>query len=470
MFRAAGVVLIKRMILLTNTTPASALIYASSCRVRALRPRLSPPQLRRGVGNRSLLRPPAVADCSPTACGFSRIDYGKIGDSMRYLGLIFKNTLRNPKRSGLTVASIAISLCILAMLIAMYRAMFFGEATPAQALRLVTRHRVSMTQPIPIYYREKIRQLQGVRDLMIWNWFGGTYKDARDPNNMFPRFGTDPEHFFNVHPEYQISEDQKLAFVRERTGCIVSRTLAEKLKFNFGDRITIVGDIFPVTLELKVVGIFDEPDKQSVLYFNREYLREALGPANTMQDLVFAFLVQAERPEDVPHIAAAIDNMFEASPFPTRTESEKAFELSFISFLGNVRLFIMAICGAVTFTILLVSANTISMSVRERVREVGILKTLGFTPGAILGIVAAESSLISLVGGAIGCLLAAGMCSVVSKGPGGDFMPALRNLAVTPPVGAICLCAALLIGLLSSFIPAWKASRTSIIESLSYTG
>src|SRR6266481_3666378 len=386
---------------------------------------------------------------------------------MRYFGLIFKNSLRNPRRSGLTIASIAISLCILGVLIAMYQAMFFGEATPAQALRLITRHRVSLTQPVPIYYKEKIRQLPGVRDLVTWQWFGGTYKDSRDPNNMFPRFGTDPDHFFNVHSEYQIPDDQKLAFVRERTGCVISRTLAEKLKFNVGDRITIVGDVFPVTLELKVVGVFDEPDRQSILYFNREYLRDALAPGSADRDLVGAFMVQADTPVDVPHIAAAIDGMFDGSPFPKRSESEKAFELSFISFLGNVRLFIMAICGAVTFTILLVSGNTISMSVRERIHEVGILKTLGFTPAAILGIVVAESSVISLVGGAIGCLLAAGMCSVVSRGPGGDFMPALRNLAVTPLVGAICLSAALLIGLLSSFIPAWNASRTSIIDSLS---
>ncbi len=309
-----------------------------------------------------------------------------------------------------------------------------------------------------------------MRVLITWQWFGCTYKDSRDPNNFFPRFGTDPEHFFNVHIEYQIPEDQKLAFTRERTGCVISRTLADKLKFHNGDRITLVGDIFPVTLELKVVGIFDEPDKMSMLFFNREYLREALGPGSADQDLVGAFKVQAESAADVPHIAAAIDGMFDTSPFPTRSESEKAFELSFISFLGNVRLFIMAICGAVTFTILLVSANTISMSVRERIREVGILKTLGFTPGAILGIVVAESSVISLIGGAIGCFLAAGMCSVVANGPGGDFMPALRNLAITPTTGVICLAAALLIGLISSFLPAWSASRTPIVDSLRYTG
>ena len=389
---------------------------------------------------------------------------------MRYFGLIFKNSVRNRRRSLLTVASMAISLCILGLLIAMYQAMFFGQATPAQALRLVTRHRVSMTQPIPIYYRDKIRQLPGVRDLMTWQWFGGTYKDARDPNNMFARFGTDPDHFFNVHPEWTIPEDQKQAFIHNRTGCIVSRDLAEQMHFKLGDRITIVGDIFPVTLELKVVGIYDDPDKMSALYFSREYLREALGASNAQQDMVGAFLIQANSPDDVPRIAASIDDMFAASPFPTRSESEKAFELSFISFLGNLRLFIMAICGAVMFTILLVSANTISMSVRERIREVGILKTLGFTPGAILGIVLGESAVIALIGGVIGCFLAEGMCAMMANGPGGNFMPEIKNLAITPPVGLLCLAGALAIGLISSFIPAWTASRTPILESLKYTG
>jgi putative ABC transport system permease protein len=390
---------------------------------------------------------------------------------MRYFGLIFKNSVRNRRRSLLTIGSMAVSLCILGLLIAMYQAMFLGQATPTQALRLVVRHRVSLTQPIPIYYRDKIRALPGVRDLMTWQWFGGTYKDARDPNNMFARFGTDPDHFFNIHSDYQIPDDQKQAFLHERTGCIVQRDLATKMNFKIGDRITLVGDIFPINLELKVVGIYDDPDKTDAsLYFSREYLREALGASSAQQDMINAFLVQADSAADVPRITAAIDDMFSTSPFPTRTESEKAFELSFISFLGNLRLFIMAICGAVMFTILLVSANTISMSVRERIREVGILKTLGFTPGAILGIVLGESALIALIGGAIGCLLAAGLCALVANGPGGNFMPAIKNLAVTPVVGLICLAGALAIGLVSSFVPAWGASRTSILDSLRYAG
>jgi putative ABC transport system permease protein len=186
--------------------------------------------------------------------------------------------------------------------------------------------------------------------------------------------------------------------------------------------------------------------------------------------MVGAFLVQADSAADVPRIAAAIDNQFETSPFPTRTESEKAFQLSFLSFLGNLRIFILAICGAVTFTILLVSGNTISMSVRERIREVGILKTLGFTPGAILGIVLGESAVISLIGGALGCLLAAGMCAAVAQSPGGDFMPAIRTLSVTPVIGLLSLGAALFIGIFSSLLPAWSASRTTILDALRYAG
>jgi len=388
----------------------------------------------------------------------------------RYLSLIVKNSLRNRRRSILTIGSIAVSLCILVVLIAMYRAMFQGAPTEAQALRLVCRNRVSLTQPIPIYFRDKIQRIPGVHDVMAWQWFGGVYKDSRDPNNMFPRFGAEPDHLFNVNTEFQLPDDQKQAFKNLRTGCIISQTLADKLHFNLGDRITLVGDIFPVTLELKVVGIFDEPSRVMILYFNREYLREALPVDSPQRDTVGAFLIQADSPADVPRVAEAVDREFESTPFQTKSESEKAFQLSFLAFLGNLKLFIMAIFGAVTFTILLVSGNTISMSVRERIKEVGILKTLGFTPGAILGIVLGESAVISVIGGAIGCLLAAGMCFMIAHSPGSMFMPALKTLGVTPLVGLLSLGVALAIGVLSSFVPAWGASRTSILEALRFSG
>jgi putative ABC transport system permease protein len=389
---------------------------------------------------------------------------------MRYLSLILKNSLRNRRRSILTIGSVAVSLCILGVLIAMYQALFLGEPTPSQALRLITRHRVSLTQSFPIYYREKIQHVPGVKDLTVWQWFGGVYKDNRDPKNMFPRFAANPDHIFNVRPDYQLPDEQKLAFQRERTGCIVSRTLANQLNFKLGDRVTLVGDYMPVTLDLKIVGIYDEPDKVPELYFSYEYLKEALGPNSPFRDRVGAFYIQADSAEDVPRIAAAIDHEFESSPFPTKTESEKAFQLSFASFIGNLKLFIMAICGAVTFTILLVSGNTISMSVRERIREVGILKTLGFTPRAILGIILGEAAVISLIGGLLGSMLAQGMCSMISHSPAANFMSGLSTLGITPGVGVISLGVALMIGLASSFVPAWGASRTTILDALRYAG
>src|SRR5271166_2169080 len=259
----------------------------------------------------------------------------------RYFTLILKNSLRNRRRSVLTIGSIAISLCILGVLMAMYQALFLAEATPAQALRLVCRHKVSLTQSIPISYREKIERIPGVRDLTTWDWFGGTYKDNRDTKNFFARFAAEPEHLFNVSPEWVIPDEQKQAFKRERTGCIVTKTLADKQNFKLGDRITLVGDIFPVTLELKLVGIFNEPDNVQMLYFNREYLRESLGATNPRSDRVGAFLIQANTAEDVPRVAEAVDREFANSPAPTKTESERAFQLSFASFLGNLKLFLM---------------------------------------------------------------------------------------------------------------------------------
>ncbi len=384
---------------------------------------------------------------------------------LRYLPLILKNSLRNRRRSVLTILSVAASLCLLGVMFAMYQAFFFSEPTPAQARRLVTRHRVSLGQPLPVSYEPQIRQVPGVREAMIWQWFGGTYKDNRDPKNMFARFGVEPDRLFVIRPEIQLPEDQKLAFQRLQTGCIAGREVALKQNWKVGDRITIVGDIFPVTLELTLTGIFDSPpDENETLYFNRAYLRESLTGAR--RDQVGTFSVLADSPESVPRIAKAIDQLFENSPAPTKTESEQAFALSFVSFLGNVKMFLLSICGAVTFTILLVTANTMAMSVRERIREVGILKTLGYSPGAILGIVLGESAVISLAGGALGILLAMGMTGAIRSAPGFFF----KSLAISPAVGAVSLVVALLIGAVSSFVPAWSAARTSILEAIRDSG
>ncbi len=386
---------------------------------------------------------------------------------MRYFSLAFKNSLRNRRRSILTISSVAVSLCLLGVLIAIYNALFFGQATPGQALRLVVRHKVSLAQAIPVAYEAKVRAVPGVKEVSVWNWFGGTYKDNRDQKNFFARLGVEPKPFMKIRTQMEMPEDQRKAFITDRTGCVVSRDLAEKLNFKLGDRITLIGDIYPVTLELKVVGIFDDPDANSSLFFNYDYLRDALPQGR--RNYISVVAVLADSPDDVPRIAKRIDDMFAESSPPTKTESEQQFALSFVSFLGNIKLFLLSICAAVTFTILLVSGNTMAMSVRERIKEVGVLKTLGFTNDAILGIIIGEAISISLIGGVLGLILASILTVGVGKA-GQAFVAQLHGLSMTPITALIALGVAVFIGFVSSFVPAWNASHTNILDSLRYSG
>ena len=385
----------------------------------------------------------------------------------RFLPLVFKNSLRNRRRSILTISSIAVSLCLLSVLLSMYHALFFGQATPGQALRLVVRNRVSLAQTMPVAYEQKILKVPGVVAASAWNWFGGIYKDNRDQRNFFARFGVEPNAFLKIRTQMEMPEEQRNAFLKEKTACILSDDLAEKLNIKLGDRVILQGDIYPVTLNLTVRGIFSDPDAQSSLFFNMAYLRDSLPVGRRDRDSTVAIL--ADSPDDVPRIAKQIDAMFDESPAQTKTESEQQFALSFVSFLGNIKLFLLSICAAVTFTILLVSGNTMAMSVRERITEVGILKTLGFTNDTILGIIIGEALTIALLGGVFGIFLASFLDVAVGKA-GQAMMTQLHGLSVTPLIAFISLGVALLIGLISSFIPAWNAARTNILDSLRYSG
>lgn len=386
-----------------------------------------------------------------------------------YWPLIIKNSFRNRRRSLLTITSLAVSLCLLGVLMAMYRALFYGgETSPSQALRLVTHNKVSLAQPMPASSEQKIQQIPGVQSVSVRQWFGGTYRDARDARNFFARFAVRPDKLFQIYSELRIPEDQKAAFIHQRTGCVASRDLANKFGWNPGERIALQGDIWAANLELTLVGIFDDPDHNEVLFFNHDYLRESLAASDPNRDLIYQIILQAERPEDVPSISRAVDDSFANSPYPTKTESEEAFVLSFVSFLGNLKLFLLAIGGAVTFAILLVSANTLSMSVRERIREVGILKTLGFTPEMILGTLLGEAAILALTGGMIGIALTWGLCKLISNAP--TPVQQLRMLSVTPLIALLSLLVALLIGLASGIIPSLGASRKSILDSLRDTG
>ncbi|HEY6291265.1 MAG TPA: ABC transporter permease [Terriglobia bacterium] len=385
----------------------------------------------------------------------------------RHLPLIIKNCWRNRRRTVLTVLSVGVSLCLLGVLMAIYHAFYFSDPTPNQALRLVTRNKVALTAPLPQFYREKIKAIPGVREVEIEQWFGGQYIDNR-PEHLFARMAVEPDKFFTIYGEAHIPDDQKRAFEQERSACVVGRELAEKYNWKPGDRITLKGDIFPLNLELTLRGIFDAPENAFMnrsLYFNREYLEQSLPLARRGSAGVFAILAQSTA--DVPRIEAAVDDQFRNSPEQTKTETESAYALSFTAFLGNVKLILLSVCAAVTFTVLLVSANTIAMSVRERVREVGVLKTLGYTRGTILGIILGEAVTMSLVGAVLGIGLAAVLTRGVRSLP--TFSAQLETLTIVPPVAALCLAIAAGIGLLSAFVPAYNASRISIVEALRST-
>jgi putative ABC transport system permease protein len=381
---------------------------------------------------------------------------------LRYLPLILRNSWRNRRRTILTIASISVSMCLLGVMIAMFHALYLSDATPEEALRLVTRNRISLTQVIPQSYEARIQQVPGVLAVMISQWFGGTYIDAK---HFFARFAVDSDKLFGMYTELRIPEDQRRAFVRDRTACVIGRDLANKYNLHLSDRIHLVGDIFPGDYEFAIAGIFDSPRPSEVLYFSREYLEQSLPESR--RGNVGTFNILIDSPASATRIAETIDDEFRNSTVQTKTESEQSFMLGFVSMLGNVKMFLIGISAAVMFTILLVSANTMAMSVRERVREVGVLKTLGFTPGTILGMILGEACAISLVGGTIGFLLSTILTTVVGKSPAGSLLPPIQPFQ--PAVAAACLLTAVGIGFLSSLVPAMGASRVPIVQALRST-
>jgi putative ABC transport system permease protein len=384
---------------------------------------------------------------------------------MRYLPLILKNCWRNRRRTVLTIASIGISMCLLGVMMTMYHAFYLADPPPDEARRLVVRNRVSLTVPVPLSYMTRIKQFPGVQEAMLANWFGGVYKDNRDPKNMFARFAVEPEKLFTIYGEARIPEDQKKAFIQDRTGCVIGRDVANNHNLKVGDRLPVTGDIYPGNFEFTVRGIFDWPRNSEVMYFNKEYVEQSLPERRRGQ--VGLYYVIVDTPENGAKVAAAIDQEFRNSTSETKTETEQAFAVGFLSMLGNVKMFLIAIAGAVTFTILLVSANTMAMSVRERVREVGVLKTLGFSTGEILGMILGEAVAISLAGGLIGYLISTGLMQMITKSPIGGFLPTLPM--IEPPVAAACIGTAALVGLMSALVPAMGASRMSIVQALRTT-
>jgi putative ABC transport system permease protein len=376
---------------------------------------------------------------------------------------VTKNAFRNKRRSILTVLSIAFSLLLLTLMMTIWRGFYLDKGSAESAERLVVRHRVSLTFLLPGFYREKIRAVPGVVAVVPVSWFQGVYKDTK-PENFFARFATDPDEFFKVFRDAAMPEDQIKAWQRDRQGVIVDDTLAQKYGWKLGDRIFIQGDIYPVDIELNIRGIFHtNPDNKSV-YFNAKYVEEAVdrfkGQAGT-------FSILAASPGDVSKITSTVDDMFRNSPQPTKTESEKAFGLEFVAMMGNVKAFILMICSAVVFATLLVSANTMAMSIRERTREVAVLKTLGFTRRGVLSLFVSEAVALSLAGGLIGFFL--GWIMIYGLTHSKQFI-SFFPMKVTPEMCGIALLIAGFVGFVSAVLPSYHASKVTIVDGLRHIG
>jgi putative ABC transport system permease protein len=377
---------------------------------------------------------------------------------------VVRNAFRNKRRSLLTVVSISFSLLLLTLMICIWRSFYVDQVAPEAARRLIIRDRVSLAFFLPAYYREKIRAVPGVNAVVPITWFGGRYIDDR-PEHFFAQLGTDPDEYLKVASDKIMPEDQLKAWQHDRAGCIVDVTLAEKYRWKIGDRVTLQANIFPANLDLTIRGIYHRDPPQNALYFNAKYLEEAVpwfkGQAGW-------YAAQIDSADNVARASQTIDEMFHNSPLQTKTESEKAFQLGFVASLGNVKAFILSICGAVMFAIMLVSANTMAMSVRSRTREVAVLKTLGFTRQRVLSMFVSESVAVALSGGVLGVFVAKFVIAWLTHRFIGLGIP--LDMKVNVITASIALAVAGILGIVSGYLPAYRASRMNIVDALRYIG
>ncbi len=383
---------------------------------------------------------------------------------MTLSSFVVRNAFRNKRRSLLTMISISFSLLLLTLMISIWRAFYIDQVAPEAARRLIIRDRVSLAFFLPAYYHDKIRSVPGVSSVVPETWFGGRYIDDR-PEHFFAQIATDPDEYLKVASDKIVPPDQIAAWQHDRAGAMVDVTLAKKYGWKIGDHITLQGTIFPVNPELTIRAIYHRDPPQNTLYFHTKYLEEAVpwfkGQAGW-------YAAQIDSADDVGRASQQIDDMFRNSPLPTKSESEKAFQLGFVASLGNVKAFILGICGAVAFAIMLVSANTMAMSVRSRTREVALLKTLGFTRRRVLATFVSESVALAVAGGILGILVAFPLVAFLARASIGVGIA--LDMKVNTPTVALALFVAAAVGLISGYIPAYGASRKNIVEGLRHIG
>lgn len=376
---------------------------------------------------------------------------------MKSIRLVWANLRRKKVRTTLTIGSFTVALFLFGLLAAI-RMGFRGGADAAGADRLNVINRVSLILPLPFSYRDRLLQLPGVKAVTHATWFGGVYQDER---NFFPQFAVDKDTWFDVYSDYAVSREGRDAFLRDRQAVMVGRSLAKRFGFKVGDRIPLRGTIWAGNWEFNVVGIYDgsRPDADtSGMFFRADYLEEqrAFGKGT-----VGWYVVKLGDPDDAVGVAKAIDDLFANSPFETLTQTEKAFAASFVKQMGNIELLIMSIGTVVFFTLLLVTGNTMAISVRERSGELAVLKTVGFSDARVLRLILAEAVLIAGQGGLIGLAFAKFVIPDLSRA-----LPMLGALYISPVTFGLGFVLALGVGVAAGILPALGAMKLRVVDAL----
>src|SRR5216117_2490535 len=383
--------------------------------------------------------------------------------------LVFKNLFRHRLRTALTILGIAAAVMGFALIRTIVGAWNAG-VTGAASNRMITQHRGSLIFPIPLPYRNDIAKVPGVTGVSWGNWFGGVFGDPNDFKNFWPRFAVDPDTYFDLYPEFQVPPDQLAAFRKERNACVIGRKLALQHGFKIGDLITMEGDIFPGRWEWVVRGIYtgrDQTVDETQMFFRWDYLYEQVRAREPGRPVDAGwYILRVEPPDAMPRVATAVDEQFVNSRAPTKTESEKAFQQSFVAMSSAIITSLQVISVVIVGIILLVLANTIVMAVRERTREYAVLKTLGFSARHLFVLIFGESLLIATCGGLVGLALTFPMVAGFGKALP-TFFPIIN---VAPLTIALALAAALVAGFVAALFPAARVVRTPIVTGLRTVG
>jgi putative ABC transport system permease protein len=383
--------------------------------------------------------------------------------------LVLKNALRHKLRIALTILGIAIAVMSFGFLRTVVTAWSYGVEASA-ANRLITRHAVSFIFPLPLSYRDQIEKIPGVATVSWANWFQGEYKDPADFKNFFPRLAIDAETYFTVYPEYVVPPDQMEMFLKERNSCVIGAKIAEQHGLKIGDLIPVAGDIYPGKWEFVVRGIYKGKDAsadETQMFFHWKYLDERireLQPVRAGQ--IGWYVIKVKNAADNPAISKTIDALYENSRAQTKTETEKEFQQSFVSMSSAIISSLEIVSFIIIGIILLVLANTIVMSARERTKEYAVLKTIGFNRFHITGLIGGEAMLIAGIGGALGLALVFPVAGAFA-GMFPTFFPVFK---VEPVTVAICAAVAVLAGIVAAAYPVLRALHTNIADGLRSIG